>query len=432
MCLFIVLLITACNNKSKESDKTVNEPLTTADEMNSTVSESVAEITSSNQSIETTKTIESETSMITTTGFNENYNKKTNYIFGYEEDGFEGDSEDPEYKSEHYYNIESSSIVFINSKSVETKENNDYIYTLHENGYIEINKVKSLNSSVEIPERLDGYPVAYIGKEAFVGTNVKNVILNDGIMAIGEAAFSNVSSLESIILPDSLLAISANAFEYCSNLSNIKFPDSLQAIGEYSFQSCKMITEFNAPKGLRYIGFNSFLDCNNLSGDMFFYNELRTIRAGAFENTNISTVIIPNSIYDVNPRAFSGCEKLKKVVFPNKIGDSENGFGWGMFMGCISLEEVTIPENIIAILSDTFRGCVSLKEIRIPKSVEFISSHAFIDCKNLKDVYFESADCSIINNAFLFDIGVRIHAPKGGSVQKFCFLNPTIKFVPTD
>ena len=119
-------------------------------------------------------------------------------------------------------------------------------------------------------------------------------------------------------------------------------------------------------------------------------------------------------------------------MIPETVGDKENGFGWGMFMDCISLEIVNIPGNIIGVPSNMFQNCKSLKAITIPASIESIGSDVFSGCTSLKDVYFESKDCDLYYNSFLLTKGLTVHAPKGGSVEKFFRLRPLVKFVATD
>ena len=56
----------------------------------------------------------------------------------------------------------------------------------------------------------------------------------------------------------------------------------------------------------------------------------------------------------------------------------------------------------------------------------------FKGCTSLKDIYFESKDCGIYYNSFLFTTGLTVHAPKGGSVEEFFRLRPLVRFVATD
>lgn len=376
--------------------------------------------TSSNTSTETEQTIN--------TSVANGYNKRTNYIFGDKEYGFDGDSKDPDYVREHFYNIGYGSIVFMNSKIVEEKENDKYKYAVHENGFAELKGIKNPADTIEAPSNIDGYPVAYIGKEAFVNTNVKNVIIPDGILAIGEYAFSQMRSLRKVTLPNTLLAICADAFEGCANLCEINFPDSLQAIGEYAFSECKKLKGFTPPRDLRYIGSDAFCHCAGVSGNLIFNDNIKSISGGSFVGTSIQSLVLPDGLNSVAACAFSSCEKLKTVKFPATVGDCDNGLGWGCFGGCISLEEINIPENLTGISSSVFQDCRSLKSIKIPASVTSVMDDAFDRCYALRDIYFESKDCGIYYNSFLFTPGLTVHAPKGGSVEEFFMLRPLVKF----
>lgn len=359
------------------------------------------------------------------------FDKKTNYILGEKECGFHCDENNPEYQAGYFYNIGYGIVVFMNSKTVEEKENETYKYAVHENGFAEIIAIKKQIETIEIPSNIDGYPIAYIGNKAFADSNIKEVVLPDGILAIGGYAFSQAEGLEKITLPKTLLAISENAFERCTNLNDINFPDSLQAIGEYAFDGCISLKGFEPPKDLRYVGFSAFSGCSSLSGHISFGDKLKEIASDAFRGSAIQSVTIPQGAYSIGAGAFSECENLKKVELPKTVGDSENGLGWAAFCGCVNLEDVNIPENLTGIASNTFQGCRSLKSIKIPAAVTSVMDDAFGGCDNLKDILFESKDCGIYYNSFLFTPGLTVHAPKGGSVEQFFKLRPLVRFEAT-
>ena len=61
-------------------------------------------------------------------------------------------------------------------------------------------------------------------------TQVKDVIIPEGITTIGENAFEGCVSLESITLPSTIKYIRRNAFADCKSLKQIVLPESITDI----------------------------------------------------------------------------------------------------------------------------------------------------------------------------------------------------------
>ena len=101
------------------------------------------------------------------------------------------------------------------------------------------------------------------------------------------------------------------------------------------------------------------------------------------EYSNLTSVIIPNSVTSIGNGAFSGCSGLTSVSIPNSL----TSLGTGIFSGCSSLASVTIPNSVTSIGAYAFRECSSLTSVTIPNSVTQIAQDAFSGCSNLKEVY---------------------------------------------
>lgn len=362
---------------------------------------------------------------------------KSNYIWGDPIYGFESEGDKSlvsggrDNYNGSYYNIDGLWNIFMLSEIDSNHENGEYSYNVHKNGFVEIVKVLSQKDEIVMPTEIDGKKVAYIGKNAFLNKNVKKIVLPNGILAVGDSAFSELEELEYVSLPESLMVICEDAFYNCGKLKDVYFPENLRAIGERAFQNCDSIENVKFPNELALVSSDAFSNCSNLK-NVSFGKGILGIGSGAFERTAIVEVVIPDKVYSMSAGVFSGCVQLKEAVIPKTVGDKENGFGWGMFMGCVNLETVNIPENIIGLPSDIFRGCKLLKSITIPASIESLGSDVFDGCTSLKDIYFESKDCTLYYNSFLFNTGLTVHAPRGGSVEKFFRFRPLVKFVATD
>lgn len=109
---------------------------------------------------------------------------------------------------------------------------------------------------------------------------------------------------------------------------------------------------------------------------------VKYILTGAFKDSSIEKVIIPEGYTMVYMRAFMNCGQLKSVEMPKSL----EGISYEMFKNCTSLSSVTIPSTSTYVEENAFFGCTSLTEITIPDSVTYIGSQAFGNCSNLKKV----------------------------------------------
>ena len=86
----------------------------------------------------------------------------------------------------------------------------------------------------------------------------------EGVMFIGDGAFSRCSSLQSVSLPDGLELIGSRAFESCSALESVSIPKAVSAIGDRAFFQCSAL-EFVAVGGASTtVGEQAFYGCASL------------------------------------------------------------------------------------------------------------------------------------------------------------------------
>ena len=83
---------------------------------------------------------------------------------------------------------------------------------------------------------------------------------------------------------------------------------------------------------------------------------------------------------------FADCTQVTEVVIP----DSVTSIGEGTFSNCTSLTSVTIPNSVSYIGNQAFSNCTSLTSVTIPNSVTTIGSFAFGQCSSLSSITVEA------------------------------------------
>ena len=107
--------------------------------------------------------------------------------------------------------------------------------------------------------------------------------------------------------------------------------------------------------------------------------------------TNLTNIIIPDSVTIIGRGAFLGSESLKTITIPDKIKSIADD----TFSNCRSLTSITIPENVTSIGKFAFSDCTNLTSITIPDSVTSIGRGAFTRCTNLTSITIPNSVTSI-------------------------------------
>ena len=168
---------------------------------------------------------------------------------------------------------------------------------------------------------------------------------------------------------------------------------------------------------------SAFSNCDSLK-DIIFPNTIQEIGIQAFYNcTGLTSVCIPDSVEKIGMLAFSNCENLKSITLPRNEKFTEINFQ--AFFNCIQLEAVIIPDTVQMLGYGAFENCSSLTVMSLPESVTEICAAVFSGCNNLKDIYIQNPGCKISSGADTFGSGSKntreifIHAAKGSTAQTF-------------
>ena len=245
-------------------------------------------------------------------------------------------------------------------------------------------------------------------------SEIKKVILKNGVTSIGDYAFRDCSNMTSVTIPKGVKSIGSRAFYNCSSLTSVTIPDSVTSIGSYAFGACNNIKEVHItdiaawckmhfwdefppdPSNPFAYAYNLYLN-GTLVTDLVIPNSVTSIRGYAFYGcSSLTSVTIPNSVTSIGDRTFEGCSSLTSVTIPNSVTDI-----WERaFSCCSSLTSITIPNSVTGIADDAFEGCSSLTSVTIPNSVTSIGVSAFSGCSSLTNITIPNSVTDIGGDAF--------------------------------
>ena len=116
---------------------------------------------------------------------------------------------------------------------------------------------------------------------------------------------------------------------------------------------------------------------------------------GFENNTNLTTITLPESIKTVGGKAFYGCSKLSAVTF-----NGQTAIGDEAFRNCTSLINVSLPSGLKTIGDRAFQNANSITQIEFKDGIESIGAFSFMDCKALTAVRLPNTTKLIGTSAF--------------------------------
>lgn len=215
------------------------------------------------------------------------------------------------------------------------------------------------------------------------------------ITEISERVFDSSSELKKVLLPDGLEAIKEEAFNACENITEFQFPKNLKLIGKNAFKRAFDFIPIALPEGLDSIGYHAFYqaalkDKVIIPSTVTKWGKESFMYSGGYEEVSVNTKVpIPiNSFY--------GVYGLQKVNIGSDVPGLDDGtffisspyetikefnFAEGIkYMGMYNLpgayEKITLPNSMEIIGFSNFRNEV-LKTLILgsgTKSIEYIGT----------------------------------------------------------
>ena len=190
--------------------------------------------------------------------------------------------------------------------------------------------------------------VVTIAEEAFMGCkHLNKIVLPESLRQIDAFAFKDCILrqidafafkdciyLEEVHFPKGLHTIQDYAFEHCSSLTSVRLSEGLYEIGEEAFRGCSALAEIHLPDSLELLGKKAFYrtafynnpqnwtdsmlylgKCLLANEDKFIVSvdlpsDLRIIGDNMFDESVLSSIILPETLVTISNDAFSGCDNL--------------------------------------------------------------------------------------------------------------------------
>ena len=244
-----------------------------------------------------------------------------------------------------------------------------YNFTTNTDGSLNISGYNGSDSVLMIPSVTNSLSITSIGNSVFYGcTNLTSVFIPNSFISIGDSVFYGCTSLTNVTMANSITGIGNSAFWGCTGLIYLVFPTTVTNIGSYACQDCYNLTSVyfirNAPDadstvfagdtnaivyyqsqtsgwGSSFGGAPALLQpygyskkngaitiiglSTNIGSTMVIPNTLLGLpvtQIGSYAflaNTNLNSVIIPNSVTNIGYEAFDNCSALTNVTFGTNV-----------------------------------------------------------------------------------------------------------------
>ena len=245
--------------------------------------------------------------------------------------------------------------------------------------------------------------VRSFGADALYNISPFNLIINPSTISNGHTdiaanLFQNNTLLSSLTINSGVTEVGESAFQGCTNLKNL-MSDLPPVVGKYAFSGCTLLPNVDFT-GVQTIGRDAFASC-----------------------TTMTTVLIPESVTTIGEYAFQLCSNLTNVELPLSTSVSINSFSAdasdtdlptltvvptaavttvadSQYDNQFSFSKVVIGEGITAIGEKSFHGIPTLKAVELPTSLTTIGDYAFQACTNLVDLTMYATTTNIGTGAF--------------------------------
>ena len=218
------------------------------------------------------------------------------------------------------------------------------------------------------------------------GSSIKKLIIQKDVKELPDAFAYQLKALEKVIFEGEIESIGSNAFGGCEKLESVEL-GKVKSMGNGVFINCPSL------KSLKIEGDeNLVLSSNTVASwgtNWPGAAPLETFELGAGtinfnlngKKDTLKEVKLGDGVKDIPDYFLSGCTKLETL----EIGNGITKIGNRAFQQT-NITSIAIPDSVTVIGKQAFNRCTSLKEVNISKNskLETIGDGAFYDTRVLK------------------------------------------------
>lgn len=180
--------------------------------------------------------------------------------------------------------------------------------------------------------------------------NVKKIVINEGVTAIGETAFSYCYNAKEISISDSVSNIGDEAFWCCDGIESVLISKNVKSIGTYAFGYCEALKTIEVDEDNNYY----------YSDGLALYNKNKTVLYQYALNSDNTTYTVPSTVTKLYCVSFARAKNLKSLyVLSSYVSAMTYTFAYDSF-------DVYCHKNTslyISILNGDLSGNVVLHDI---------------------------------------------------------------------
>ena len=240
-------------------------------------------------------------------------------------------------------------------------------------------------------------------KSTFGGAaKLEKIILNDGLESIGSYAFSSMANVPKMAVPKTTEVIGNYAF-FNSAVTEITLYQGIIDIGQYAFSKTNIIS-MEIPESVQTLGNRTLESCTRLDtleiwdGDTTLDSVPEYMCNGC---TMLRKITLPDRVSLIKKYAFNGCANIYSLTIPGNISAIETY----AFSDCTGIQRLTLSEGVSEIGTYCFNNCQSLLSVSLPSTLKRIPSFAFGYAKSLQEIVLPEGLEYIDTDAFSFSKG---------------------------
>ena len=273
-------------------------------------------------------------------------------------------------------------------------KNSEFSYLVFDNSAI-ITDVSQYTGTLVIPEEIDGYPVVGISSLGY-GKDFTSITVPDSVRFLAVGWCADVETVETITLGKSVGNIEYGMFRENTALREISVsadnPNYTSVDGVVYSKDMSTLVAYPLGKTGTYTVPAETTNIDILTDRI--YDQISI----AFAEDSRSYVTVDGVTYTADMKKVMFCDPKKSGAYT--MPDSVEQINDRAFADCNKLETVRVSQNVTDIVYGAFADCTALRSITLPDTVQSIGKQAFANCTSLQAFTFPAAVSQVVDRAF--------------------------------